>query len=160
MADSVSTLIHVPPLKKLSQHPEPSQQPDLFEIHHDHIYATTRSPRKLKKQMDKIIDSQRKTCRRLHVSRKKIKRIRRKVKSLQSVVDELRNKNLVSDDCATILENTFSGVSQELMSRIVTQQKKKNPGAYTPELRAFALTLKFYSTKAYNFVRKSFQNTT
>ena len=33
---------------------------------------------------------------------------------------------------------------------------KKNPGAYPPELRSFALTLKFYSAKAYNYVRKSF----
>jgi hypothetical protein len=36
------------------------------------------------------------------------------------------------------------------------QKKKKNLGAYPPELRSFALTLKFYSTKAYNYVRKSF----
>ena len=42
------------------------------------------------------------------------------------------------------------------MKRIVTQKKKKNAGAYTPELRAFALTLKYYSSKAYKFVRKSF----
>ena len=28
---------------------------------------------------------------------------------------------------------------------------------YSPELRSFALTLQFYSTKAYSFVRKSFQ---
>ena len=53
-------------------------------------------------------------------------------------------------------ENTFSGVPQEIMKRLVQQKKKKNPGAYPPELRSFALTLKFYSTKAYNFVRKSF----
>ena len=42
------------------------------------------------------------------------------------------------------------------MKRIVTQKKKKNAGAYTPELRAFASTLKYYSSKAYKFVRKSF----
>ena len=79
-----------------------------------------------------------------------------KVASLQSVVTELRNKNFVSDECACILENTFSGVPQEIMKRLVQQKKRKNPGAYPPELRSFALTLKFYSTKAYNFVRKSF----
>ena len=40
------------------------------------------------------------------------------------------------------------------MKRLVTQ--KKNPGAYPKELRAFAMTLKFYSAKAYKYVRKSF----
>ena len=42
------------------------------------------------------------------------------------------------------------------MKRFVTQKRKRNLGAYPPELRSFALTLKFYSTKAYNYVQKSF----
>lgn len=29
---------------------------------------------------------------------------------------------------------------------------------YTPQLRAFALTLNFYSTKAYNYLRKTFDS--
>jgi len=33
---------------------------------------------------------------------------------------------------------------------------KKLP--FTPEMRKFATTLQFYSSKAYNFVRKSFKN--
>ena len=65
-------------------------------------------------------------------------------------------KNLINNDCATILETTFSGVPREIMKRLVTQKEKKNPGAYPPELRSFAMTLKFYSAKAYNYVRKSF----
>ena len=39
------------------------------------------------------------------------------------------------------------------MKRLVTQKKNKNPGAYPKELRAFAMTLKFYSEKAYKYVR-------
>jgi hypothetical protein len=66
----------------------------------------------------------------------------------------LREKNLINSDCVTILESTFSGVPKELMKRLVTQKKKKNLGAYPPELTSFALTLKFYSTKAYNYVQK------
>ena len=42
------------------------------------------------------------------------------------------------------------------MKRLVNQKKKKNPGAYPLELRTFAMTLKFYSAKAYKYVRKSF----
>lgn len=76
--------------------------------------------------------------------------------SLETVVKELKKRNLVSDECAEILENTYSVVPKEMMKRIVLQKKKKNPGAYLPELRCFALTLKYYSSKAYRFVCKSF----
>ena len=55
-----------------------------------------------------------------------------------------------------MLETTFSGVPKELMKRLVTQKKKKNPGAYPKELRTFAMTLKFYSAKPYKYVRESF----
>ena len=94
---------------------------------------------------------------RLQASQKKTRRLKKKVSSLQAVVNELRQKNLISDDSATILESTFSGVPEEMMKRLVKQKKNKKCGAYPPELRAFALTLKFYSTKAYNFVRKTFK---
>ena len=93
---------------------------------------------------------------RLDTSQKKTRRLKKKVSSLTTVVSELKKENLVSKDCASILERTFSGVTRELMKRLVTQKKKKNPGAYPKELRAFAMTLKFYSAKAYKYVRKSF----
>ena len=93
---------------------------------------------------------------RLDTSQKKTRRLKKKVSSLTTVVSELKKENLVSKDCASILERTFSGVTRELMKRLVTQKKKKNPGAYPKELRAFAMILKFYSAKAYKYVRKSF----
>ena len=82
----------------------------------------------------------------MKTSKKKINRRDKKVSTLTSVVSELREKNLINNDCATILESTFSGVPKEPMKRLVTQKRKKNFGAYPPELRSFALTLKFYST--------------
>ena len=39
---------------------------------------------------------------------------------------------------------------------LVSQKANNNLGAYPPELRAFAMALKFYSTKAYNYLRESF----
>lgn len=40
----------------------------------------------------------------------------------------------------------------------VTPFEIKTNGKYTPEIRSFAMTLHFYSTKAYNYVRKKFNN--
>jgi len=63
----------------------------------------------------------------------------------------------VSSSCAEMLENTIAGVPAAIMKRMM-RHKGTNVShkLYPPELRAFALTLQFYSTKAYNFVRKTF----
>jgi hypothetical protein len=121
----------------------------------DHPYCI-KSPRRVRRQVDYLIDEVESLKKRLKSSQKKTKRRDKKVSTLASVVNVLKEKNLINSDCAALLETTFSGVSKELMKRLVTQKRKKNPEAYPPELRSFALTLKFYSTKAYNYVRKSF----
>jgi hypothetical protein len=45
------------------------------------------------------------------------------------------------------------GPSQELVKRALSGKEK---GQYSAELRTFALTLQFYSMKAYNYVRQTF----
>ncbi len=122
---------------------------------HDHTYCI-KSPRRLKTQVYGLLDKIDNMKKRLKSSQKKTNRRNRKVSTLASVVSELKEKNLINSDCTALLETTFSGVPKELMKRLVSQKKKKNPGAYPLELRSFAMTLKFYSTKAYNYVRKSF----
>ena len=43
------------------------------------------------------------------------------------------------------------------MKRLVTQKKKKNVEAYPDELHYFPMTLKFYSAKAYTYVRQGWK---
>ena len=126
-----------------------------YEVHHDHTYCVS-SPRRLKKKYDNLLDITENLQKRLKTSHKKVHKLRRKVNCLTSVVSELQKEKLISNDCASILETTFSEVPRELMKRLVTQTQKKNPGAYPKELRSFAMTLKFYSAKAYKFVRERF----
>ena len=123
---------------------------------HDHDYAETESPHKLKKIIKGLMLEKKILKKKLKATRMKNIRLKKKVESLQTVVDELKKKNFVSDKCAILLENTFSGVSRKMMERLVQQKKKKSSSAYPPELRSFAITLKYYSSKAYQFVRKSF----
>ena len=125
------------------------------DVRHDHTYFVSSSCR-LKNKVNDLIDTANDLNKRLKRSHHKTFMLKRKVSSLASVVNELQKEQLISSDCASILETTFSGVPKELMKRLVTQQEKKNPGAYPKELRAFAMTLKFYSAKAYKFVRESF----
>ena len=122
----------------------------------DHTYCISKSPPRLKRNIDNLLGTVDNLKRRLKQSQQKNCKLKRKVTSLTAVVGNLRKKNLISANCASMLETTFSGVTKELMKRLVTQKKKKNAGAYPKELRRFAMTLRFYSAKAYRYVRKTF----
>lgn len=52
-----------------------------------------------------------------------------------------------------ILQESLSETQKQLLFR---QLKKGKSNKYSPELRCFALTLNFYSSSAYNYVRKVF----
>ena len=52
--------------------------------------------------------------------------LKRKVNLLASVVIELWKEKLIDSDCASILETTFSRVPEELIKRLVTQEKKNS----------------------------------
>ena len=56
-----------------------------------------------------------------------------------------------------MLDTSFSGIPEDLMLRVL--QKDKNVGSrcpYSEELKASDMTLQFYSSKAYEYVRETF----
>jgi len=53
-----------------------------------------------------------------------------------------------------LLECCFGNIPAELLKRKLYCKSKE---AYSDALRSFAMTLHFYSAKAYNFVRSSFR---
>ena len=76
------------------------------------------------------------------------------MKSLKAVTKQLREKDLITLSCEETLERNFSGVLLALLRRMNSNSGKGCK--YSPELKSFALTLQFYSSKAYEFVRKTF----
>ena len=92
----------------------------------------------------------------LKVSQQKSRRLKTKVKSLKTVVKQLREKHLISSSCEEMLQRSFSGVPLALLKRMTSAKKSGKGLKYSPELKSFALTLQFYSSKAYEFVRKTF----
>lgn len=107
-------------------------------------------------------------------------RCKKQVTSLSSLIDELKEKTNLSDEVCHVLEvilktlfyysfvldfinkclisvcffqASLPGPSKELVKRALSGKEK---GRYSPELRTFALTLQFYSSKAYNYVRDTF----
>ena len=54
------------------------------------------------------------------------------------------------------LKERFPGTTLEILNRQLTTKGKPGRGIkYSSELKSFALTLQFYSSKAYDYVRKS-----
>ncbi|KAL1483487.1 hypothetical protein MTO96_033152 [Rhipicephalus appendiculatus] len=102
----------------------------------------------------------------LHASTEKVTQLQKKVKILQQnkrrlsrrnevaeeIMKKLKEKNLLSEEGTEVVAATFSPEIQQLLCRAQGEQK----GKYPSELRAFALTLHFYSPAAYEYVRSKF----
>lgn len=123
----------------------------------DHSYSIQDSPKSMKRKMDAVVDRAIAVQKRLKCSNAKVQRLRRRVKSLSEIVSALKKNDMISSSCEKLLESTFSGVSQLIMKRIM-KQKSSRPthSSYPEELKSFAMTLAFYSLKAYNYVRRTF----
>ena len=122
----------------------------------DHDYNINKSPRKIKQQLDKSNDEIIKLRKKLKNKQQQARRMKLRVKHLKTVVKDLRQRNLITSACEEMLNTTFSGVPRELMKRMTSGKRTGKGSVYSPELRSFALTLQFYSSKAYEFVRKTF----
>ena len=96
-------------------------------------------------------------------SRKKIKvllqarrRLRKRNAELKTIITDLRKQALISSNSVDILESCAGGIPDLLKRQKAKLQNQTLPTTYSPELRSFALTLHFYSPRAYNYVRKVF----
>ena len=118
----------------------------------DHGHQADESRRKLKR---KLYESSEKIAKLKKHKLNKSRRLKTKVTSLQSVVEELREKNMISTSCKEMLKNTYSDVPLAVMKRLLSGKSGKGC-KYLPDIKSFALTLQFYSSKAYEFVRKTF----
>ena len=121
---------------------------------HEISNVTDSLPGKLTKKLNKANKQVTTLKKKLKVSQQKSRRLKKKVKSLKDITKELSDKNLITSSCQEMLESNFSGVPFALLKRMNLKSGKGSK--YSPELKSFALTLQFYSSKAYVFVRKTF----
>ena len=121
----------------------------------DHAYCIP-SPTKLKRKLQDTLDHAENCRKRLKTEQQRSTRLRKKAETLQAVIKDIEDQNLISPACAEVLEKTFSGVSLGILQRILKKGQGKAGHEYDVELRSFALTLNYYSSKAYNYVRETF----
>eukprot|EP00795_Rhopilema_esculentum_P013870 gene13870-4818_t len=133
----------------------PTKRPKLH-LFHDHIYQITESPRSLKKKLDRSLNDLKLAKKKLKCSQQRSRRLKNKVMSLKSVVKDLKKKGMISEACLNQLQHSLAGIPLEMMKRLTSQKKTGKGVKYSPETKSFALTLQFYSAKAYEFVRRTF----
>jgi hypothetical protein len=78
---------------------------------------------------------------------------RQKHRQLKDVLDEIKVNKMVSSEGVVVLEQ-FEGVALETVRELVSNRKKT--AAFPAAVKDFALTLHFYSPRAYDFCRKIF----
>ncbi|XP_074031320.1 uncharacterized protein isoform X2 [Leptinotarsa decemlineata] len=118
-------------------------------IHNLVTEKETDSPTNLQKRKapDDLATSDFSTPRKIRKNLKTMRKIltgqKTKIRTLQQSVRRLR--------CQASMSESRSELFKRMLKCPRTQK-------YTPALRSFALTLSFYSTKAYNYVRTTFNN--
>ena len=125
-----------------------------------HSYAIQESPRRLKRQLEAAHERLETTRKKLYVANKATKRVKQKIESLTQVEEALRQQNM-TDASIEQITSKFNVVPKQVAVRMLSNEAIKGKVVreqFPPELRAFALTLHFYSAKAYEFVRESFDS--
>ncbi len=123
----------------------------------DHNYSLP-SQKELNDRNKQLIKKTKKFKKKFKAENQAKKSALKKCGSLQEVINDLQEKNLISDTVEELLQKTTSKVPSELFKRLVNSQKKskKFQRKYCKQLKSFAITLQFYSSKAYNYVRNTF----
>ena len=107
-----------------------------------------------KADLKDVITNQRKKIKSLQ---QQVRRGRQKVRSLCDVITDMQSNNLLQKKAADVLKESFSGVTLDVLANQFNNQNKFARGyRHSEEAKRFAITLHFYSPRAYEFVRTIF----
>lgn len=113
------------------------------------------SPRK--KILRNALNNMKRTYRKkIKILQQKQRRSAKSIARLKDVLAALRQKNLLDTQQLDVLKD-LGNFNKHLLKRQLNKiYKIALPRKYSPEIRVFALTLHFYSPRAYAYVRKKF----
>lgn len=125
--------------------------------------STSISPERMfnspaKTRMQKVHALEIQSLKKLYIQNYNQKKMQTKLKSLKAVLKELQKRNLISPDEGEILQHLEKGTRELIKRQIRKQQHLPVSRTYKASLRQFALSLHYYSPKAYNYVRNNFYN--
>ena len=87
-----------------------------------------------------------------------LRRKGKKIQSLQDLLAGLKEEECISNQQLDLINHNFEGVAKQLFSDQAQNMtfSTKMSHCYSQETKQFAMTLHYYSPKAYDFVRKFF----
>lgn len=142
-------------VKKKTQQPHVNP---LNRIKIEHSYHLPGSPGQLRKFMDIKLQKECKKTKmlsdRCRAADKRLKTSHRKVVQLKAKVKEMKNKIDIDKEAVLLIEKKFDQNSAGF--DIIKNCLEGRPNAYNDATKSFATTLHFYSAKAYDFVRDTF----
>ena len=113
--------------------------------------------RKFSKQQEEIASLRKK----VYNLERKNNRLHAKLSNLDSIISELKSKFFISDEISQALHGAGTSVTN-IFQRVSTKMRSKKSNLkshhYSESIRSFAITLHFYSPRAYEYVRKTFIN--
>jgi len=72
----------------------------------------------------------------------------------ENYINVIRRKNLLDKDPSEIIAHNFGGSTAELFqNEWINKNREKKGCRYSDEIKKFAVTLHYYSPKAYNYCR-------
>lgn len=119
----------------------------------DHPYYDPEEPEAKVKRLSGHLTTTRKQMKCL---RERAKRYHEKNKALECLIEDLKNKHLISDEAEQKLQ-LFGNVPQEiLISWSQNAMQVPRGRRYSEEMKKFATTLHYYSPRAYEYMSKMF----
>ena len=122
---------------------------------HDHDYSIPSAfvmKQKLEKAQEEIASLKGK----LAAEQKKTSFQKKRNLNLKSTIESIRTSGLLEPGASDHLRSLLTPTLQELFDRVENSTTIPSSCLFPPELRVFASTLHFYSPKAYEFVRQTF----
>lgn len=123
----------------------------------DHSYAITLSPCSIKRKYEDLLEKEKLQrsliAKKLSVTRRKLFRKQTKLQTMKDVIKQLRSRTDINAASVDLIERCFGQIPCEMLKRKLYSSVQE---PYNDTLRSFAMTLHFYSAKAYEFVRRSF----
>ena len=118
-----------------------------------------KSPSKLKRQLSTALGALETANKKLKLAQQRNRRLRNRIDTVQQLLQDLKAKDLLTDQAVSNLSGAFSESALALVGRCMKKKSRKlRRTVYPAELRNFALSLHFYSAKAYEFVRSQFHD--
>ena len=121
--------------------------PSPTQLAREHSYFS--SPENVKCKMTKL-------QKKVKALEQRVRRREKKIQNMKQLFQSLKSKQLVMEEQLNTLTENFGGVAQHLFQTHQKNVGKGNPHAnrYDTETKQFAMTLHYYSPRAYDYVRK------